>query len=95
MRDCNSLSQRTHTPIRTCVGCRSTDAQAHLVRLAKVDGRAVPDVRRRLPGRGAYVHARAECIRGGFRRGGIARGLRCEVRERDVDTILTAVSSRG
>ena len=70
-------------PIRTCVGCRGRAEQQSLLRLCVADGRVVADARRRLPGRGAYVHYRRECLEAGLRRGGIARGLRRAVRPDD------------
>ncbi|WP_347347958.1 YlxR family protein [Nigerium sp.] len=43
-------------PERTCVGCRGKAEQADLVRIVVVDGRFAVDARRRLGGRGAYLH---------------------------------------
>ncbi len=65
-------------PVRTCVGCRQRDAQARLLRVGLCDGQAVPDLRRRLSGRGAYVHPRAKCVERAIRKGGIARSLRAQ-----------------
>lgn len=48
-------------PVRTCVGCRGRAAQTELLRVVLVNGQASPDPRRRLPGRGAYVHPDASC----------------------------------
>lgn len=49
-------------PIRTCILARDTAPRAHLVRLALApDGRVLPDVRAKAPGRGAWLGAtRAE-----------------------------------
>jgi predicted RNA-binding protein YlxR (DUF448 family) len=58
--------------------------QAELVRIANVDGRAVADARRRLPGRGAYVHARPTCVAAAAK-GGLARTLRRNVTRAEVD----------
>lgn len=38
------------------------DAQAAMVRLAAVDGAVRVDERRRLGGRGGYLHPRRECL---------------------------------
>lgn len=78
-------------PVRTCVGCGSRDAQARLLRVVAVDGRPIPDPRRRLPGRGAYVHYGAECVDRGARRGGFARGLRTAVRRADLGRVYEHV----
>jgi predicted RNA-binding protein YlxR (DUF448 family)/ribosomal protein L7Ae-like RNA K-turn-binding protein len=48
---------------RTCVACRQEAARDDLVRLvADPDGVVVLDLRSRLPGRGAWVHAELECL---------------------------------
>lgn len=49
-------------PTRTCVGCRVRDAQDRLLRVVAGEGEVLPDPRRRLPGRGAYLHRRLECL---------------------------------
>ena len=68
------------SPVRTCVGCRATDEQAHLVRLvADGAGRILFDVPRRQPGRGAYVHERRECVGEMVGRGALARSLRRKI----------------
>jgi len=47
--------QTIRSPQRRCIGCGLVTEQAALRRFAHVEGRAVPDPDRRLPGRGAYV----------------------------------------
>lgn len=43
-------------PIRKCILSQDRDARAHLVRLALApDGRVLPDVRAKAPGRGAWI----------------------------------------
>lgn len=42
------------------------------------DGTAVPDTRRILPGRGAYLHPRAECLTGAERSRALQRALRVD-----------------
>ena len=68
-------------PMRMCVGCRERDAQDLLLRVVAVttdpDAPSVrPDPRRRLPGRGAYVHPRPECLALAERRRAFPRALR-------------------
>ena len=50
------------------------DAQAAMVRVAAVRGAVLVDERRRLGGRGGYLHPRRACLDGFLR--GRARGLR-------------------
>jgi len=71
------VSRRLATPIRTCVGCRLTDEQGNLVRVvADPAGRVKIDIPRRLPGRGAYIHPRRDCVAEAVRKGALARSLK-------------------
>ncbi|HZU82049.1 MAG TPA: YlxR family protein [Polyangiaceae bacterium] len=64
---------------RTCVGCGARDDAAQMARLVAVGGEAVAfDGLRPAPGRGAHVHARAQCIARAPR--GLARALRRPIR---------------
>ena len=81
------------TPVRTCVGCRRTDSWSVLVRVVAVQDEAgairlVPDLRHRLPGRGAWLHPDPDCHERAARRRAFARALRLQ-RPADV-TALTA-----
>lgn len=64
------------SPQRTCVGCRERTSAADLLRVVVVEGVAVPDPRRRLPGRGASVHPDVECLTLALRRRAFVRALR-------------------
>jgi len=79
-------------PVRTCVGCRRTDRQAALVRIARTPAGIALDARRRLPGRGAWLHPDPRCWRGA--RAGLARTLRTEVAPRDVAALAADLASR-
>lgn len=73
--------------IRTCVGCRRTDRREALVRVARRlgDGRIAVDVRRRLGGRGAWLHADPACwAEQRDVRAGLSRTLRTSVTDRDL-----------
>jgi predicted RNA-binding protein YlxR (DUF448 family) len=65
-------------PTRTCIACRRPAAKPTLRRLAAVDGTVQVDPLVRLPGRGAYVCDRQECVEVALRDGGaaVARALR-------------------
>jgi len=56
------MSRRNHSPERTCLGCMTRDAQAAMLRLAAVHGVVRMDERRRLGGRGGYLHPRRGCM---------------------------------
>lgn len=58
-----------------------------LLRLAARDGEVVPDLRRRLPGRGVHLCPRPECVRRALKRRPFGRRLRTAVRV-DEDRLL-------
>src|SRR5688500_16012098 len=62
---------------RTCAGCRGRDNRDALLRFVTHDGPPwlVPDIGRRLPGRGVSVHPRRSCLQEAARRG-FARSLK-------------------
>jgi predicted RNA-binding protein YlxR (DUF448 family) len=49
-------------PIRTCVACGRKASQKDLLRFALSGDRAFWDLDRRMPGRGAYICPRQECL---------------------------------
>ncbi|GLZ31192.1 hypothetical protein Lesp02_33800 [Lentzea sp. NBRC 105346] len=51
---------------------------SELLRVVAVDGMVVPDVRKRLPGRGAWLHFDLECLRNAERRRAFTRALRVQ-----------------
>lgn len=65
-------------PVRTCVGCRARTSADDLLRVVAVDGAVVPDPRRRLAGRGAWLHRSQECLRLAERRRAFPRALRVQ-----------------
>nr|WP_083942107.1 YlxR family protein [Sanguibacter suarezii] len=85
-------------PVRTCVGCRQRDSQAQMIRF--VAGRSettgtlgvVADLRRVLPGRGAWLHASTECGELAIRRNAFPRALRASTGIEDLTRTLGSVS---
>ncbi|MBA3745806.1 YlxR family protein [Sporichthya sp.] len=65
-------------PTRTCVGCREQAPKADLLRVVVVEGECVPDPRGRLPGRGAHLHPRTECLTLALRRRAFPRAFRVQ-----------------
>ncbi|MBA3465525.1 MAG: YlxR family protein [Deltaproteobacteria bacterium] len=76
------------SPRRTCTGCRAVSAQADLVRVAFDGTRLALDPKRRLPGRGAYVHARRSCVTVP----GLAKSLRRSVTPADISGLVSQMS---
>lgn len=71
---------------RTCVGCRQRGAATGrggvadgLVRFVLVEGRVTVDPDATAPGRGAWLHSRAECWQLAVTRDGFARSFRMSV----------------
>ncbi len=81
------MPKTRHEPRRTCVACRQEGTKDELVRLVRgPDGVAV-DASGRAPGRGAYLHRRAECVELARKRGALGRALRSPV----PDSVWTAL----
>ena len=81
-------------PVRTCVGCRERAARADLLRVVAVEGRLVPDLARRLPGRGASVHPDLRCLDLAERRRAFVRALRLPG-PLDAGAVRQAVQGQG
>jgi len=69
-------ANRKASPTRTCVGCRARERSTELLRVVAADGVLVPDLRRRLPGRGAWLHPELGCLDLAERRRAFGRALR-------------------
>lgn len=77
-----------HAVTRTCIGCRTRTAAAQLLRVVVAPDAAgetgaegtaatvVPDPRRRMPGRGAWLHPDPACVALAQRRRAFGRALR-------------------
>lgn len=88
---------------RMCIVSRTSLPANSLIRfVAGPDGQAVPDLKRRLPGRGAHVEATRAAVALAARRGLLRRALKTEIRGADalpdmVDGLLarSALGSLG
>lgn len=66
------------SPERQCCACRQTRPQAELLRfVCGPEGRAVLDLRGKLPGRGAYLCPDRDCLHKGLQPKGVGRVLGC------------------
>jgi len=79
--DPDPVAQVVVGPLRTCVGCRATGPRSVLLRVVAAttdagDPAVVVDVRRALPGRGAWLHPEPRCLELAERRRAFPRALR-------------------
>ncbi|MDI6023950.1 YlxR family protein [Leucobacter sp. UT-8R-CII-1-4] len=63
-------------PLRTCVACRQRATQDVLLRVVAHGDRLAVDDRAVMPGRGAWVHPTAVCLKQAVSRGSFARALK-------------------
>lgn len=59
-----------------CLGCRKRAVAGDLLRMVVLDGQLVVDERRRLAGRGAWLHHDTGCLARAERRRAFPRALR-------------------
>jgi len=71
-----SVAKGPAGPLRTCIGCRRKGRANELLRVVAVAGMVIPDLRRRLPGRGAWLHPDPGCLDTAERRRAFGRALR-------------------
>ena len=72
--------RRGHVGSRTCVGCREVAGKQALIRLIRRhEGGAAIDATGRGAGRGAYLHAAAECLEKARKRRTLDRALRTTI----------------
>ena len=65
---------------RTCVGCREEAPKREMLRITRdVGGKVSLDPTGRLPGRGAYVCLKEECILSAKKRDALSKALKIKV----------------
>ncbi|SCZ53386.1 hypothetical protein SAMN02799638_01208 [Arthrobacter sp. UNCCL28] len=72
------LLEHGHGPVRTCIGCRKQGSRSELVRLvAQGSGSSavLVDERRRMAGRGAWLHPSEKCLALAIKRRAFGRAL--------------------
>jgi len=75
-------------PQRTCVGCSTTTNKRELVRVVRTpEGRVEADPTGKKAGRGAYVHADANCWKLALGKGKLERSLKVKIAAADVASL--------
>lgn len=82
----------TVPPQRTCVGCRDKGDKGELLRFVRSDG-LLWDPEAVLPGRGAYLHPRQDCLDRAERSKAFTRALRLAKHE-PLDSIRRMLAER-
>lgn len=81
-------------PQRTCITCRRTTAARHLLRFVlDPENRLLLDLSRSLPGRGAHVCARRECLARAVEKNLFARAFRRAAQPVGSSEIMSQVAS--
>lgn len=62
MKRMQNTNTTNKVPIRTCIGCRSTDAKYGLMRLVNGPNGILVDPTGKRNGRGAYIHTNYQCL---------------------------------
>ncbi|MEN9604149.1 MAG: hypothetical protein RL545_838, partial [Actinomycetota bacterium] len=62
--------------VRTCVGCRQRETRKSLIRLVLVNSKVSVDEGKKLPGRGAWLHAKTECLQLALNRKALGRAFK-------------------
>ena len=84
---------KRHVAMRTCVGCGERAPQAELLRFTAAPAGLRPDVIRRAPGRGAYLHPAPGCWVAFARRRGPVRSLRLTPDHRERERLLAQLGA--
>ena len=89
------MTRIRHKPVRTCVGCGQRDLQSVMVRVVRDDGgQLCVDAKRRLAGRGGYLHHAENCWENFARRKGLIRALGANV-DRKARSVLVERLRQG
>ncbi|MGE5173338.1 MAG: DUF448 domain-containing protein [Betaproteobacteria bacterium] len=80
-------------PERTCVGCRNVLTKDEVVRIVAGPDGVLIDYREKLPGRGAYVCPKQECIANALAKETLAKALRLKARPPSVELLASHLAA--
>ncbi|GAB12351.1 hypothetical protein ARGLB_013_00040 [Arthrobacter globiformis NBRC 12137] len=87
------VQQLGNQPLRTCIGCRKKGPRSELLRLVSDTGGSsavVVDERRRMAGRGAWLHPSEACLALAVKRRAFGRALNGSTGTAAVERRITA-----
>jgi uncharacterized protein len=89
-------TKQRKTPERTCIACRTRSTKGDLVRVVRgVDGEIGPDRSGKLPGRGAYICPKAECVAKALKEKRFDRALRAHIPPTLAEALEAAIGVSG
>lgn len=83
-----------HEPVRRCAACRRTAPKSSLIRFTRLPHtlQVQTDPTQQLPGRGAYLCPRPECVRLALKRKSLDRVLKVQVPDALLQQLLTQLT---
>jgi predicted RNA-binding protein YlxR (DUF448 family) len=79
------------SPSRKCIGCNTMADKKELIRVVRYTEVSL-DVTGKKPGRGAYIHRQAECIKKARKKNSFSRALKCSVTDEIYDLLNTEIN---
>ncbi len=89
------IAPQNAEPTRSCAACRVRCDASALVRFTVRDGRIVPDVARRLGGRGLSIGPARRCLERAALRGALTRGLKGPMPEGGVPALAREIATEA
>ncbi|NLK18308.1 MAG: YlxR family protein [Synergistaceae bacterium] len=81
---------------RTCVGCREEAPKREMLRIVRTpDGEAEIDPSGRMPGRGAYLCLKRECVENARKKDALSKALKIKVNPGIYDALLKKAIESG
>ena len=74
-------------PMRRCVGCGVSKPKNELIRLVHYEGKLSLDQSGRANGRGVYLCKNRDCLVNAYKRKGIQRSLKREIKPEDLKSV--------
>ena len=80
-------------PMRMCAGCRERAPKKELIRVVRTpDGRLLLDARGKVPGRGAYICRKTECLQKARKSRALERMLNISIPPEAYDELEAALN---